>query len=219
MPEAVDSNENITSVDLAMNFAQADSPIPKAISSEEIQSINSVETLLIDEQSEEVDNVEHFGEDVHSLDGIDPNYEQPHDALVDEPKLEQVHRLPIDLCAFLEQETNPVIDSQFLETFTNCDRNLALEVLDTYLQETPLLVQAIDQALATNDRHQLWQLLNKLRSSSGKVGALTLVYQCRQLESSIKANYVVLIYACLARVAIESQKAIESLRILRSQYV
>ncbi|MBD2186964.1 GAF domain-containing protein [Pseudanabaena mucicola] len=222
MPVAAD--ENITSVDLAMNFEQADAPATRTIPTAEIQSLTDVEGVLVEDSSKEAAleiSIDHFNlvELQHGLDTTEScQQEQQYDLPVTEPTIEQVHRLPIDLCAFLEQETNPVIDLQFLETLTNCDRNLALEVIDTYLQETPLLVQAIDQALATNNHTQLWELLNKLRSSSGKVGALTLVYQCRQLESSIKANYVVLIYACLARVAIESQKAIESLRILRSQY-
>lgn len=227
MPVAAD--ENITSVDLAMNFEQADSPAASTIATAEIPSLTDAEDALVDDSSKEadpeisIDNFDHASNLVELQQDLDTTesstHEQQPDPLVTEPTLEQVHRLPIDLCAFLEQETSPVIDLQFLETITNCDRNLALEVIDTYLQETPLLVPAIDQALATNDHHQLWELLNKLRSSSGRVGALTLVYQCRQLESSIKANYVVLIYACLARVAIESQKAVEALRILRSQYI
>jgi GAF domain-containing protein/HPt (histidine-containing phosphotransfer) domain-containing protein len=123
-----------------------------------------------------------------------------------------------------EQDEEPAIEPQFIETILDTAGNnvkatdYLLSVIDSYLEETPQLVQAIDKGLAVDDRARILQSLNTLRSSSEYVGALTLSYQCRQLELAIRANYVVLIYACLSQVAIEAQRATDALRILRSRY-
>ena len=123
-----------------------------------------------------------------------------------------------------EDDEEPAIEPQFMETILEIAGNdlkateFLLNVIDSYLEETPLLVQSIDRALAVDDRARLLQALNTLRSSSDYIGALTLSYQCRQLELAIRANYVVLIYACLSQVAIEAQRATDALRIARSRY-
>ena len=122
------------------------------------------------------------------------------------------------------EEDEPAIEPQFIETILEVAGNdlkaneFLLNVIDSYLEETPQLVQAIDKALAGDDHAKLLQSLNTLRSSSEYIGALTLAYQCRQLELAIRANYVVLIYACLSQVAIEAQRATDALRIARSHY-
>lgn len=124
-----------------------------------------------------------------------------------------------------DEDRDPPIEPQFIETILSIAGHdekgikFLLDVIDTYLEETPRLVQAIDKSLSFSDHPRLLQSLNTLRSSSEYVGALALAYQCRQLESAVRANYVVLIYACLSQVAIEAQRATEALRIERSRYV
>ncbi|MBD2318001.1 GAF domain-containing protein [Phormidium tenue] len=123
-----------------------------------------------------------------------------------------------------DDDDEPAIEPQFMETILEIAGNdlkakdFLLNVIDSYLEDTPQLIQAIDKALAVNDQTRLLQSLNALRSSSDYIGALTLSHQCRQLESAVRANYVVLIYACLSRVAIEAQRATDALRIARSHY-
>jgi|GEM_PF-613741 len=130
----------------------------------------------------------------------------------------------VDIISVNEDEHDPTIELQFIETIVAIAESheqgvkLLLNVIDSYLEEAPRLVQAIDKALAVNDHARLLQALNSLRANSDYVGALTLSYQCRQLESAVKANYVVLIYASLSQVAIEAQRATDALRIERSRY-
>jgi GAF domain-containing protein/HPt (histidine-containing phosphotransfer) domain-containing protein len=130
----------------------------------------------------------------------------------------------IDFSQNSEEDEEPAIEPQFMETILDIAGNdlkateFLINVIDSYLEETPQLVQSIDRALAVDDRARLFQALNTLRSSSDYIGALTLSYQCRQLELAIRANYVVLIYACLSQVAIEAQRATDALRIARSRY-
>ncbi|PZU99266.1 MAG: hypothetical protein DCE90_01750 [Pseudanabaena sp.] len=123
-----------------------------------------------------------------------------------------------------EEEPEPTIELQFIETIVAIAENreqgvkVLLNVIDSFLEEAPRLVQTIDKALAVNDHARLLQALNSLRANSDYVGALTLSYQCRQLESAVRANYVVLIYASLSQVAIEAQRATDALRLERSRY-
>lgn len=130
----------------------------------------------------------------------------------------------VDIVSVNEDEHDPTIELQFIETIVAIAESheqgvkLLLNVIDSYLEEAPRLVQAIDKALAVNDHARLLEALNSLRANSDYVGALTLSYQCRQLESAVKANYVVLIYASLSQVAIEAQRATDALRVERSRY-
>jgi GAF domain-containing protein len=130
----------------------------------------------------------------------------------------------IDFSHNNEEDEEPAIEPQFIETILEVAGNdikateFLLNVIDSYLEDTPHLVQSIDRALAVDDRARLFQALNTLRASSDYIGALTLSYQCRQLELAVRANYVVLIYACLSQVAIETQRATDALRKVRSHY-
>ncbi|OYQ61688.1 hypothetical protein B9G53_25700 [Pseudanabaena sp. SR411] len=146
---------------------------------------------------------------------------------IQQEDLQETQQIDVDITLGLERDHDddePAIEPQFMETILEIAGNdlkakdFLLNVIDSYLEDTPRLVQEIDKALAVNDQPRLLQSLNTLRSSSDYIGALTLSYQCRQLESAVKANYVVLIYACLSRVAIEAQRATDALRIARSHY-
>ncbi len=141
-----------------------------------------------------------------------------------ESEIEQIDHFQPDSEITLGEDEEIVIEPEFMETILEIAGNdlkatdFLLNVIDTYLEDAPRLVQAIDRAIAINDRARILQSLNTLRSSSHYIGALKLSYQCRQLESAVKANYVVLIYACLSQVAIEVQRVTDALRIERSRY-
>ena len=134
-------------------------------------------------------------------------------------KINEINEEEID-----EDDREPAIEPHFMETILSVAGNdsqgiqFLVDVIDNYLEETPRLVQAIDKAIAVNDQSRLLHMLNRLRISSDYVGALPLAYQCRQLESAVKANYVVLMYASLSQVAIESQRATNAIRIERVRY-
>ena len=122
-------------------------------------------------------------------------------------------------------DRDPAIEPQFIETILSIASHAGsgvrflLNVIDTYLEETPLLVQSIAQAIAVNDHSQLLQSLNTLRANSDYIGALALSYQCRELESAVSANDTVLMTSRLSQVVIEAQRSAEALRIERSHYV
>ncbi len=133
----------------------------------------------------------------------------------------------LELSQFEESQDklDPAIELQFIETILAIAGNdekanvFLLSVIDSYLEEAPQLVQAMEKAIASRDYPRLTQLLDSLRSSSDYIGALPLSYICRQLESAVKANHVMLIYVCLSKISIESHRVDEALQIERSRYV
>ena len=72
----------------------------------------------------------------------------------------------IDFSHNNEEDEEPAIEPQFMETILEIAGNdlkateFLLNVIDSYLEETPLLVQSIDRALAVDDRARLLQALN-----------------------------------------------------------
>ena len=196
----------------------------ESLASEELEPKTSKTDFLSEIQSLEP---EILAPELVRQEAIESEIEEPED----EPsEVESVNEpqtgfdTTIDFSHNNEEDEEPAIEPQFMETILEIAGNdlkateFLLNVIDSYLEETPQLVQSIDRALAVDDRPRLLQSLNTLRSSSDYIGALTLAYQCRQLELAIRANYVVLIYACLSQVAIEAQRATDALRIARSRY-
>ncbi|BBC23810.1 GAF domain-containing protein [Pseudanabaena sp. ABRG5-3] len=201
---AMETTENIEQESITKNIAENNTEHGNESTSEV-----EISTLTIGQEKEEIKDVD------ERLEELAPS---------DQEKLSQAD-LETSRPDIYDEERDPAIEPQFMETILaiagNDSKgiNFLLNVIDSYLEETPKLVQAIDKAIAINDHPRLLQILNTLRSSSDYIGALPLSYQCRQLESAVRANYVVLIYACLSQVAIEAQRATEALRIERSRYV
>jgi hypothetical protein len=200
-------------------------------------ALEVAESEIIESQSLEVEELEESEQDENaSVDLVEPELIESEifdSALVQQELIEseildseiaQIDNSQTDLQTNVDEDQEPAIEPEFIETILEIAGNdlkatdFLLNVIDTYLEDAPLLVQSIDKAIAINDHLRILQSLNTLRSSSHHIGALKLSYQCRQLESAVKANYVVLVYACLSQVAIEVQRVTDALRIERSRY-
>lgn len=196
---------------------------------------NSESNLASNPENNIEDNIENIEDNIEMIEdikisfpmsrsGLPPQFlVEQHDHSPENPPLAASANLPAKPDESSD-DRDPAIEPQFIETILTIAgsgtkaREFLLDVIDDYLEEAPRLIQSIDRAIATNEQAKLLQLLNSLRSASEYVGALSVAYQCRQLESAIRANYVVLIYASLSQLAIESQRASEALRIERSRY-
>ena len=201
--------------------------IKPELSESEPPEIEVFEPKLIVETSEEKVEEEAIAPTSSKPDPIESTLSEQEQE-VEESQVNQIDEPPASLetsqFVIADDDRDPAIEPQFIKTIlaiAGDDSNATdflLEVIDSYLKETPRQVQAIDKAIAINDHARLFQLLHTLRLSSDYIGALTLSYQCRQLESAVRANYVVLVYACLSQVAIEAHRATDALRIERSRY-
>jgi hypothetical protein len=195
-------------------------------------ALEVAESEIIESQSLEVKELEESEQDENtSVDLVEPELieseliqQEPIESEISESEIAQIDNSQTDLQTNVDEDQEPAIEPEFIETILEIAGNdlkatdFLLNVIDTYLEDAPLLVQSIDKAIAINDHLRILQSLNTLRSSSHHIGALKLSYQCRQLESAVKANYVVLVYACLSQVAIEVQRVTDALRIERSHH-
>jgi HPt (histidine-containing phosphotransfer) domain-containing protein len=58
----------------------------------------------------------------------------------------------------------------------------ALELVDTFLQEAPVMLEDLRRALATNDADKFRRTAHSLKSNSNTFGALALAAMARDLE-------------------------------------
>ena len=80
---------------------------------------------------------------------------------------------PIDEAAF----------AQLLETVGG-DRAFLAELIETYLADSPGLLDEMRSALAADDRVALRRAAHTLKSTSSSLGALALAATCRDLEAA-----------------------------------
>ncbi|MFM7602627.1 MAG: GAF domain-containing protein [Pseudanabaena sp.] len=226
------SNEELEASHLAVSEPKITEPQPSALEIAETEILDTQIPQSANLESEKTETKE-IAPETTELDAMEvaesitPQLTEPvalHPIQPEEQQETQQIDVDITLGIDRDHDDEPAIEPQFMETILEIAGNdlkakeFLLNVIDSYLEDTPRLIQAIDKALAVNDQPRLLQSLNSLRSSSDYIGALTLSHQCRQLESAVRANYVVLIYACLSRVVIEAQRATDALRIARSHY-
>jgi HPt (histidine-containing phosphotransfer) domain-containing protein len=78
---------------------------------------------------------------------------------------------------------NSVIDKEALsELQATTDAAFAVELIDTYLQDSSELIEAMRTALADSDSDQLRRAAHSLKSNSATVGAADLSSMAKELE-------------------------------------
>jgi len=63
------------------------------------------------------------------------------------------------------------------------------KVATIYLDHSPTLLSALQQAVAQGDTSTIQQAAHSLKSSSGNIGALTLADLCKDLEMMGRTGY------------------------------
>lgn len=86
-------------------------------------------------------------------------------------------------------------------------RDLASELMDTFLQETPPRLASLEAAVASGDSESTWRSAHALKGNSVTLAAIRLSELCRELETAARAqdmrhasDQVALILAEFARV-------------------
>jgi len=103
------------------------------------------------------------------------------------PSREIVNSSPLSPSPSEPDSSHEAIDTDALQAFReaiglNADQFLA-QLIDVYLEETPLLMQAIHTAVAQNDAVAMQQAAHTLKSSSASLGAISFSKLCEKLES------------------------------------
>jgi HPt (histidine-containing phosphotransfer) domain-containing protein len=88
-------------------------------------------------------------------------------------------------------ELDDVLDQATLDSLVDSvggDIEFLAELIDTYVADAPLQLEALNSALAAGDVAELVRPAHTLKSASASLGALGLAERCRQLEQSAKTG-------------------------------
>lgn len=66
--------------------------------------------------------------------------------------------------------------------------SILVEVIDIYLEEAPKQLQALREAVETNDLATLKAMAHTLKPTSATLGAIALSKLCRELEAMVQAQ-------------------------------
>ena len=79
--------------------------------------------------------------------------------------------------------SGPTIDAATFEALKETTgAEFALELVDTFLQEAPVMLDDLRRALAANDSDKFRRTAHSLKSNSNTFGALSLAAMARDLE-------------------------------------
>ncbi|NES96957.1 MAG: response regulator [Desertifilum sp. SIO1I2] len=88
----------------------------------------------------------------------------------------------------------PTLDTQILYTLSRVvgdnAQEVMLEVIDSYLEETPRLLASLKTALSQQDFSTVLRVSHTLKSSSATIGAVTLARLCKEIEANLKAEHL-----------------------------
>ena len=84
---------------------------------------------------------------------------------------------------------DPVAFARLAE-ITGDDPAFLSELVDTYLEDGAIQVEALRTAAASGDVAALVRPAHTLKSSSASIGAMTLAEDCRSLEADARADLV-----------------------------
>ncbi len=113
------------------------------------------------------------------------------------------------------------INTEVLDAFrntmgANASAFLA-QLIDIYLEETPLLLQAISTAVTQQDAAAMQKAAHTLKSSSASLGAMTLSKLCEQIESMGHSGTTAGVGEIVAQIESEYERVKAALQIERQQ--
>lgn len=85
---------------------------------------------------------------------------------------------------------DPTVLQELKEMMGEESPEFLAEVIDSYLEDAPQLLQAIHTAITQEDAARLEQAAHTLKSSSATLGAMTLAELSKQLEAMGRAGIV-----------------------------
>ena len=85
--------------------------------------------------------------------------------------------------------SEPVIDKSMLESLVeDTDAEFVNELINTFLEDSPLQIADMHQALADNNSENFRRAAHTLKSNSANFGAALLVEMAKELEKMGKEN-------------------------------
>jgi two-component system sensor histidine kinase/response regulator len=118
-------------------------------------------------------------------------------------------------------ELDGVLDQASLDSLMDSlggDAEFMTELIDTYVADVPLQLEALRAALAANDVAAVVRPAHTLKSASASLGALGLAERCRQLESSATAGSSEGAAQTIERIAAEVERVVQALYQLKRSF-
>jgi histidine phosphotransfer protein HptB len=109
-----------------------------------------------------------------------------------------------------------VINPDRLQEVAMGDDEFLCELIDLYLSDAPLQVQALGHAVSSQDGKAVSAVAHKLKGSCGNVGADGLVALCQELEASGKASRLQELPDLFHQLAQEFEEVSEALHSIKS---
>jgi CheY-like chemotaxis protein/HPt (histidine-containing phosphotransfer) domain-containing protein len=106
---------------------------------------------------------------------------------------------------------------QLLE-FVDGDTSFLVELIDSFLEEAPQLVQQLGQSLATSKTKGLYAAAHTLKPNCIDFGALRLSKLCQELEAIARAGSLTGSSELVTQIEVEYQKAEQALKEFRIKY-
>ena len=132
----------------------------------------------------------------------------------------QVEKLIQALSKCQQKVTDQVIDAKAMQVLRDMAgedaAGVLAEVIDAYLEDTPKLLQAIEEAIIQGNAVALERAAHTLKSSSATLGAMTLSKLCKELEAMARAGMTESISEKVSPIEAEYQKVKAALEIERS---
>ena len=140
---------------------------------------------------------------------------KPAEASAAAPEPHTASPAPANTAPELPDAAGRPIDPKALDQIRSLQRegmpDLVEKVINLYLQDTPHLIQAIQEAVAQGDPLALKKAAHTLKSSSANLGAVTLAELCKTLEMMGHANTVENAEDIAAKMGVEYNRVLEAL--------
>jgi HPt (histidine-containing phosphotransfer) domain-containing protein len=114
----------------------------------------------------------------------------------------------------------PALDAALLERLRRTvggDAAVVAELIDSFLDDAPQLLAALQQAVDQHDAPEVRRLAHSLKSNGADFGATTFAELCKQLEARGKASTLEGAAELVARLQVEYHRVQEELRAVREQ--
>lgn len=104
------------------------------------------------------------------------------------------------------QSSLPTLDRSVLEElreYSSEEQDLAVELIELFLEDSPKQLLALQTALQNADRGEVEKRSHRLKGSAGSIGAMRLREICEGLETAARANREPLATSADTEVAVE----------------
>jgi len=108
--------------------------------------------------------------------------------------------------------SEPVIDPMVFDEISELMDDAIGDFIETYLENSPMLLNNINQALATGDLETVFSQAHQLRGGSGSIGAMQVFQLSNEIEERARAGESEGLGALVVKLQVAYEAAQQELR-------